>query len=128
MTFHTDVINCHKKNITCSLNLKTNWSKQRFTSASTSSKRNCFLGEKKPHGSLNSRILPEHVQSCKCRVVVEVEGIEDALNVGGGSLLQDVVSEDPGKGHLDGELDHHLLICSPVHSLTWILLPIVISR
>ena len=39
------------------------------------------------------------------RVVVEVEGIEDALNVGGGSFLEDVVGEDPREGHLDGELD-----------------------
>ena len=62
------------------------------------------------------------------RVVVEVEGIEDALDVGGGSFFKDVVGEDPREGHLDGELEHHLLICSPVHSLTWILLPIVISR
>ena len=39
------------------------------------------------------------------RVVVQVEGIEDALDVGGGTLLQHVVGEDPGEGHLDWELD-----------------------
>ena len=126
MTFHTNVINCHKKHhlfaqledklVKAEVHLSLHFVKEKL-----------FSGEKH-HGSLNHRILPEHVQCCECRVVVEVEGIEDALNVGGGSLLQDVVSEDPGKGHLDGELDHHLLICSPVHSLTWILLPIVISR
>ena len=38
-------------------------------------------------------------------VVVEVEGVEDALDVGGGTLLQHVVGEDPGEGHLDRELD-----------------------
>ena len=37
-------------------------------------------------------------------VVVEVEGVEDALDVGGGALLQHVVGEDPGEGHLDREL------------------------
>ena len=39
------------------------------------------------------------------RVVVQVEGIEDALDVGGGTLLQHVVREDPGERHLDRELD-----------------------
>ena len=39
------------------------------------------------------------------RVVVQVEGIEDALDVGGGSFFEDVVSEDPREGHLDRELD-----------------------
>ena len=37
-------------------------------------------------------------------VVVEVEGVEDALDVGGGALLQHVVGEDPWEGHLDREL------------------------
>ena len=41
----------------------------------------------------------------KCRVVVEVKRIEDALDVGGSSFLQDVIRQDPGEGHLDGELD-----------------------
>ena len=39
------------------------------------------------------------------RVVVEVERIEDALDVGGGSFFEDVVREDPREGHLDGKLD-----------------------
>ena len=55
------------------------------------------------------------------RVVVEVERIEDALDVGGGSFLEDVVSEDPRKGHLDGELDplahRHLQVKLPVPQL-----------
>ena len=55
------------------------------------------------------------------RVVVEVEGIEDALNVGGGSFFEDVVGEDPREGHLDWELNplahRHLQVELPVPQL-----------
>lgn len=55
------------------------------------------------------------------RVVVEVERIEDALDIGGGSFFEDVVGEDPREGHLDGKLDplphRHLQVELPVPQL-----------
>ena len=50
-------------------------------------------------------MTPENGQGMECGVVVEVERIEDAFNVGGSPFFQDVIRQDPGEGHLDGKLD-----------------------
>ena len=66
------------------------------------------LVEAKVHLSLHlviEELLAEHSERIEGRVVVEVEGVEDALHVRGVLGVEDVVGEDPGHGHLDGELD-----------------------
>ena len=66
------------------------------------------LVEAEVHLSLHlviQELLAEHGERVEGRVVVEVERVEHALHVRGVLGVEDVVSEDPGHRHLDGELD-----------------------
>ena len=50
-------------------------------------------------------LLPEHGQRVVRAVIVQIQGVEDALHVGRVLGLEDMIGENPRHGHLNGKLN-----------------------